>query len=72
MYGPTETTIWSTIKEIKDSKDISIGTPIANTTCYILDDKKNLLPPYTPGTLYIGGDGVSKGYYHLPKMTLER
>ena len=72
MYGPTETTIWSTIKEIKDSKDISIGTPIANTKCYILDNKLNLLPPYTPGLLYIGGDGVSKGYYHLPDMTLER
>ena len=72
MYGPTETTIWSTIKEIKDSKDISIGTPIANTKCYVLDNKQNLLPPYTPGTLYIGGDGVSKGYYHLPEMTLER
>ena len=72
MYGPTETTIWSTIKEIKDSKDISIGTPIANTKCFILDNKQNLLPPYTPGLLYIGGDGVSKGYYHLPEMTLER
>ena len=72
MYGPTETSIWSTIKEIKDSKNISIGTPIANTRCYILDNKLNLLPPYTPGLLYIGGDGVSKGYYHLPDKTLER
>ena len=72
MYGPTETTIWSTIKEIKTSNDISIGTPIANTKCYILDSEKNLLPPYTPGMLYIGGDGVSKGYYHLPEMTLKR
>ena len=72
MYGPTETTIWSTIKEIKTSNDISIGTPIANTTCYILDDNLNILPPYTPGLLYIGGDGVSKGYYHLPDMTLKR
>ena len=72
MYGPTETTIWSTIKEIKTSNDISIGTPIANTTCYILDSEQNLLPPYTPGLLYIGGDGVSKGYYHLPEMTLKK
>lgn len=72
MYGPTETTIWSTIKEIKTSKDISIGTPISNTKCFILDEKLKLLPPYTPGTLYIGGDGVSKGYYNLPEKTLEK
>ena len=72
MYGPTETTIWSTIKEIKDSNNISIGMPIANTSCYIVNNKNNLLPPYTPGTLFIGGDGVSKGYLHLPELTLER
>lgn len=72
MYGPTETTIWSTIKEIKTSKDISIGTPIANTKCFILDKNLKLLPPYTPGILYIGGDGVSKGYYHSPEKTLEK
>ena len=72
MYGPTETTIWSTIKEIKTSKDISIGTPIANTQCYILDNNLNILPPYTPGILHISGDGVSKGYYHSPEKTLEK
>ena len=71
MYGPTETTIWSTIKEISDSKNISIGTPIANTKCYVLGKDLNILPPFTPGLLYIGGDGVSKGYYHLPEMTLK-
>ena len=72
MYGPTETTIWSTIKEIKGVTNISIGKPIANTTCYILDKNLSLLPPYTPGFLYIGGDGVSKGYFHMPELTLER
>ena len=72
MYGPTETTIWSTIKEISGVTSISIGKPIANTTCYILDKDLGLLPPYTPGILYIGGDGVSKGYFHLPELTLER
>ena len=72
MYGPTETTIWSTIKEIREASNISIGTPIANTTCYILDDNLGLLPPYTPGILYIGGDGVSRGYFHLPEMTLKK
>ena len=69
MYGPTETTIWSTIKEVQGVTNISIGQPIANTTCYVLDDNLSLLPPYTPGILYIGGDGVSKGYFHLPYLT---
>ena len=70
MYGPTETAVWSTIKEI--TKDISIGTPIVNTSCYILNKDKNLLPPYIPGELYIGGDGVSKGYYKRDELTNEK
>lgn len=72
MYGPTETTVWSTIKHITESKNISIGTPIANTTCYVLDNNLNLLPPYVPGTLYIGGDGVSKGYFNMAELTLQK
>ncbi|MBE5806082.1 MAG: amino acid adenylation domain-containing protein [Clostridiales bacterium] len=72
MYGPTETTVWSTIKQITNNTDISIGKPLANTQCYILNNDLKLLPPYTPGILYIGGDGVSKGYYNLPKLTLEK
>ena len=72
MYGPTETTVWSTIKEITDCNEISIGTPIANTTCYILNNNLKLLPPYTPGILYIGGNGVSKGYYNMPELTLDK
>lgn len=70
MYGPTETTVWSTIKEINDK--ITIGKPVANTTCYILDDNMNLLPLNTPGCLYIGGEGVSKGYFENDKLTLEK
>lgn len=72
MYGPTETTVWSTIQEITSTKNISIGKPISNTTCYVLNDTLNLLPPYTPGLLYIGGDGVSKGYFNKPELTLEK
>ncbi|MDD6244163.1 MAG: amino acid adenylation domain-containing protein [bacterium] len=69
MYGPTETTIWSTVKDLSDSDQITIGKPIANTQCYILDNNLNLLPPYTPGNLYIGGDGVSSGYLNRPELT---
>ena len=61
MYGPTETAVWSTIKKLSGAKEITIGKPIANTKCYILDKDKNLLPPYIAGELYIGGDGVSNG-----------
>ena len=69
VYGPTETTIWSTIKKIVSSKNISIGKPIANTTCYILNRFKNLLPLNIPGELYIGGDGVCSGYWQRPDLT---
>lgn len=68
MYGPTETAVWSTIKDLSNSS-ITIGTPIANTTCYILDKNHQLLPPYVPGNLFIGGHGVSKGYLGNKELT---
>lgn len=67
VYGPTETTIWSTVKKINNK--ITIGKPISNTTCYVLDDNMNLLPINTPGCLYIGGDGVSRGYFNNKELT---
>ena len=72
MYGPTETTVWSTIKDLTNTSTITVGKPIANTTCYILDKDKNLLPPYIPGELYIGGDGVTKGYWKREELTNEK
>ena len=69
MYGPTETAVWSTIKKNPSIKNISIGKPIANTQVYILDRHKKLLPAGIPGELYIGGDGVSRGYYNRPDLT---
>lgn len=73
MYGPTETTIWSTVKHInKDENIITIGRPIANTQCYILNNNFDLLPPFTPGNLYIGGAGVSAGYLNRPELTKEK
>lgn len=72
MYGPTETTVWSTIKDLTNTTNITIGKPIANTTCYILDKNKNLLPPYVAGDLYIGGDGVSNGYWKREELTNEK
>lgn len=72
VYGPTETAIWSTVQNLTNSSSITIGKPISNTTCYILDKDKNLLPIFTPGNLYIGGDGVSSGYYGNKSLTDEK
>ncbi len=71
-YGPSETTIYSTFKYLSHLNKISIGRPVANTTCYILDDNLNVLPYNVPGTLYIGGSGVSKGYNNNPTLTNEK
>jgi natural product biosynthesis luciferase-like monooxygenase protein len=73
MYGPTETTIWSTTEQLDtDNKRISIGQPIANTEVYILN--KYLLPvPYgLPGEIYIGGEGVARGYQNRPDLTASK
>ena len=73
MYGPTETTIGSTLKEItSDSSKVTIGTPISNTFTTILDKDMNPVPRYVPGMLYIGGDGVSIGYKNRDDLTKER
>ena len=68
-YGPSETTIFSTICKITDSEHIVIGEPINNTQIYILDDNQKLLPPLIPGELYISGDGVGNGYLNKPDLT---
>jgi len=73
LYGPTETTVWSTCARITDTAEgISIGRPIANTTVYVLDGRANLCPIGVPGELYIGGAGVSLGYWQRPELTAER
>ncbi|MBK6685780.1 MAG: LLM class flavin-dependent oxidoreductase [Deltaproteobacteria bacterium] len=73
MYGPTETTIWSSTWRLHGALDvIPIGTPIANTQLYILDKHLQPLPPGVPGELYIGGDGVVRGYLDRPELTAER
>lgn len=73
VYGPTETTIWSTFTSV-DSQTApdSIGVPLANTSVYILDADDQPLPWGLPGELCIGGDGVARGYLDRPEMTAER
>src|SRR4030095_16577261 len=73
MYGPTETTVWSTCTRITDtSNGITIGRPIANTTVYVLDQRRQLCPIGVPGELCIAGDGVALGYWNQPELTAER
>ncbi|MBL7747970.1 MAG: amino acid adenylation domain-containing protein, partial [Chitinophagaceae bacterium] len=73
LYGPTETTIWSTYKRINTDADcLTIGVPIANTRLYILDKHLQLLPKGIPGQLYIAGDGLARGYYQRPDLTEEK
>jgi natural product biosynthesis luciferase-like monooxygenase protein len=73
MYGPTETTIWSTVHEVREGESsVPIGRPIANTACYVLDEHGQPTPPGMIGELYIGGDGVARGYLNRPDLTAQR
>lgn len=72
MYGPTETTIWSTSSRVLAGEPISIGRPIANTVIRILDETGQLAPIGVAGELYIGGDGVAAGYLGRADLTAER
>jgi len=73
LYGPTETTIWSTGYEVREAAGtILIGRPVANTQCYILDAQGEPVPAGVTGELYIGGDGLARGYLNQPKLTDEK
>jgi hypothetical protein len=70
MYGPTETTVWSTAASA--DKDVTIGRPIANTSVYILDSRLRPVPIGVTGELYIGGDGLARGYWRNPELTANK
>jgi hypothetical protein len=73
MYGPTETTIWSSVEEVGAFEGVcNIGTPLANQQMYVLDDRQNPVPPGAAGELWIGGDGVTRGYWQQGDLTAER
>jgi amino acid adenylation domain-containing protein len=77
LYGPTETTIWSTYQFVNAKRDElspyeSIGRPIANTQIYILDAQLQPVPQGVLGEIYIGGTGVTRGYLNRPELTAER
>ncbi|NET40297.1 MAG: non-ribosomal peptide synthetase, partial [Cyanothece sp. SIO1E1] len=73
MYGPTETTIWSTIYRLKgdEKESIPIGKPIDQTQVFVLDKNHQPLPVGAIGELYIGGEGLAQGYHLQEKLTSE-
>ncbi|MDM0034717.1 amino acid adenylation domain-containing protein [Variovorax sp. J22P271] len=73
MYGPTETTVWSTCWKVQpEAQAISIGRPIANTRIHVLDAQDRPCPPGVSGEIFIGGDGVTLGYWNRPELSAER
>ncbi|MBZ5595291.1 MAG: LLM class flavin-dependent oxidoreductase [Acidobacteriia bacterium] len=73
MYGPTETTIWSTTHRlVKGENPVPIGRPIANTSVYVLDESLSPVPTGEAGELFLGGDGVVAGYLNRPELTAEK
>jgi amino acid adenylation domain-containing protein len=69
LYGPTETTIWSSAGRVAKDGPINIGTPIANTQFFILDGNNELAPIGVPGHLFIGGDGLANCYVNNLALT---
>ncbi|MCL4265806.1 MAG: amino acid adenylation domain-containing protein [Anaerolineae bacterium] len=74
LYGPSEDTTYSTwlLVERDEAGEPSIGRPIANTQAYILDEQMQPVPLGVVGELYLGGDGVSRGYLNRPGLTAEK
>jgi natural product biosynthesis luciferase-like monooxygenase protein len=76
MYGPTETTIWSTTHQVANEPTstgaVAIGRPLANQQVYVLDANRQPLPVGVPGELWIAGDGVARGYWKRTELTKEK
>src|SRR5947199_1682735 len=74
MYGPTETTVWSSLYRVdgREERTVPIGKPIANTTLYVLGPHGEPLPYGSEGELYIGGEGLARGYFQRPALAAEK
>ena len=72
MYGPTETTIWSSTEHITSAEHIFLGSPIADTQFHVLDETQEPVPVGQAGELWIGGVGLAAGYLKRPELTTEK
>ena len=72
MYGPTETTIWSSCQQVTHGTEVTLGGPVANTRMYVVDRHLNPVPIGVAGELMIGGTGVARGYHYRPGLTAAR
>ena len=77
VYGPTEATTFATwrpvgVEDLAEGATAPIGLPIANTELYLLDAQRQLTPLGVPGEIYLGGDGLAKGYWNRPELTAEK
>jgi non-ribosomal peptide synthetase-like protein len=71
-YGPTEATVVATVSEVRLDAQVTIGRPIPNYSCYVVDENLELVPPGVEGELLIGGPGVARGYLGRDQLTAEK
>jgi non-ribosomal peptide synthetase-like protein len=71
-YGPTETTVVATVAEVRPGEPVTIGKPLPNYTCYVVDDLLAPVAPGVEGELLIGGPGVAQGYLNRPELTAQK
>ncbi|MBM7114473.1 amino acid adenylation domain-containing protein [Archangium primigenium] len=73
LYGPTETTVWSSVERVAPGGGrLTVGRAILNTSLHVLDRRLEPVPEGVPGEVYIGGEGVARGYVGRPDLTAER
>lgn len=72
VYGPSETTIWSTVHRVQPNTPITLGHPMRNTQVYVVDSQMEITPVGVPGELLIGGVGLARGYRNRPELTAEK
>ncbi|HEV7506854.1 MAG TPA: non-ribosomal peptide synthase/polyketide synthase [Thermoanaerobaculia bacterium] len=72
LYGPTETTVWSAVRRVRPEERVAVGPPVANTGLYLLDAGLHRVPLGISGELWIGGEGLARGYRARPELTAER
>jgi amino acid adenylation domain-containing protein len=71
-YGPTETTVWATVARLDTDGDVTLGRPVPGAEVAVYDSRMNPCPPGMDGDIWIGGEGLSRGYLNRPDLTAER